>query len=57
VGVFLQGDIELVRQDVWRALRQGGPRCLNAAGCEIPDGTPEENLVAQAQAIKDFPYA
>jgi MtaA/CmuA family methyltransferase len=56
VGIFLQGDPQLVRQEVWRALRQGGPRCLNAAGCEIPDGTPEENLMAQAEALRNFRY-
>jgi uroporphyrinogen decarboxylase len=54
VGVFLQGDPEIVRQEVRRALRQGGPRCINAAGCEIPDDTPEENLIAQTGALKDF---
>jgi MtaA/CmuA family methyltransferase len=54
VGVFLQSDPETVRQEVWRALRQGGPRSFNAAGCEIPDATPEENLTAQTEALKEF---
>ena len=56
LSVFLNGDTELVYQDTQRALRQGGQRCLNAAGGEILDGTPEENLKAQARAISEFTW-
>jgi uroporphyrinogen-III decarboxylase len=30
------------------------PRKIFAAGCEIPVGTPPENLHAQTRAIKEF---
>lgn len=55
--ILLRGDPGLVRQEVWRALAQGGPRCLNAASHEIPDGVPEANLLAQTQALQDYPAA
>jgi hypothetical protein len=40
-----------VRQAVLQSLRLGGTRSISAAGCEIPDGTPYENLLAQAEAL------
>jgi len=52
VRIFLQGSSDEVRRDVRRALEQGGARCLNAAECEIPDGTPAENLLAQAAVLQ-----
>jgi MtaA/CmuA family methyltransferase len=52
VRIFLQGSPLEVEQDVRRALSQGGERCLNAAGCEIPDGTPYENLLAQSNVLQ-----
>jgi MtaA/CmuA family methyltransferase len=54
VRIFLQGTPEIVAADTLRALSQGGPRCMSAAGCEIPDGTPEENLRAQAAALQEY---
>ncbi len=41
----------LVREAVVRCVRDGGRRSFNAAGCEIPDGTPQENLLAQMDAL------
>lgn len=49
--IFLDGTAEAVRQDTRRAIRQGGACLLSAAGCEILDGTPEENLLAQAEVL------
>ncbi len=54
VSIFLQGKPDSVYNDTMRALSEGGPLSLNAAGCEIPDGTPEENLHAQSAALTDF---
>jgi MtaA/CmuA family methyltransferase len=54
VAVLYQGQPEAVYQAVTGSLRDGGPRCFIAAGCEIPDGTPPENLRAQIRAIRDF---
>ena len=55
VSVLLQGTPELVSQETQRAVRQAGQRGLHAAGCEVPDGTPEENLFAQTQALRSLP--
>jgi uroporphyrinogen-III decarboxylase len=33
---------------------QWSGRYFSAAGCEIPDGTPQANLMAQAQALNNF---
>ncbi len=54
VSVFLQGTPDQVYQGTLDCLQAGGPRSFSAAGCEIPDGTPEENLVAQNQALVDY---
>lgn len=54
VHIMLQGSPERVREVVNDCLERGGPRCISAAGCEIPDGTPHANLLAQAQALRDY---
>jgi MtaA/CmuA family methyltransferase len=54
VRIMLQGTPQEAQQAVAHCLKWGGPRSLSAAGCEIPDGTPPENLLAQAQALRDF---
>jgi MtaA/CmuA family methyltransferase len=51
VAVMLQGTPDQVREATLTCGRLGGPRWISAAGCEIPDGTPVENLRAQAQAL------
>lgn len=51
VAIMLRGDPALVRGAVARCVRDGGKRSFNAAGCEIPDGTPHENLLAQGDAL------
>jgi MtaA/CmuA family methyltransferase len=56
VTVMLQG----TPADVYRAtiacMQSGGERAISAAGCEIPDGTPPENLLAQSRALSDLGY-
>ena len=52
VAVMLQGTPEEVSQAVSECQDKGGKRYFSAAGCEIPDGTPQENLLAQAAALK-----
>jgi MtaA/CmuA family methyltransferase len=54
VAVMLQGTPEEVREATLYCLRWGGPRTISGAGCEIPDRTPHENLLAQVQALQDF---
>ena len=51
VAVFYQGTPEQVGQGVRRNAAETGGRWISAAGCEIPDGTPQANLRAQAQAL------
>lgn len=54
VQVMYRGTAQEVYRAVTTGLAAGGPKCFSAAGCEIPDGTPLENLRAQTQALKDF---
>jgi MtaA/CmuA family methyltransferase len=54
VTVMLQGTPAQVRQATLSCSRLGGPRHISAGGCEIPDSSPVENLLAQAQALQDF---
>ncbi len=56
VAVMLQGTPEQVYQATLHCMEKGGPRSFSAAGCEIPDGTPHDNLLAQAQALRGDPY-
>jgi MtaA/CmuA family methyltransferase len=54
VAVMLQGAAEQVYESTVACLRMGGPRNISGAGCEIPDGTPAENLRAQSRALRDY---
>jgi MtaA/CmuA family methyltransferase len=52
VQVMLRGTPAQVSEAVVTCVTHAGSRGLSAAGCEIPDGTPHENLLAQAQALR-----
>jgi len=52
VAIMLQGRPQQVIQATLDCVRQGGPRSISAAGCEIPDKTPSDNLLAQAEALE-----
>jgi MtaA/CmuA family methyltransferase len=54
VVVMLQGSTERVREAVTQCLRLGGERYISGAGCEIPDATPPQNLLTQAQVLREF---
>ncbi|MBD3378450.1 uroporphyrinogen decarboxylase [candidate division KSB1 bacterium] len=54
VQIMLKGSPETVYQAVRDCARAGSARSLIMAGCEIPDGTPHQNLLAMADALKDF---
>jgi len=54
VAELLQGTPESVYQATIEGLHHGGARSLSAAGCEVPDGTPHENLRAQTKALREF---
>lgn len=51
VAVMLQGTPQQVNDAVLKCAELGGKRWICGAGCEIPDGTPVENLHAQSQAL------
>jgi len=53
VGVMLQGTPEEVEAAVRRCAAAGGPRHFSAAGCEVPDGTPDANLLAHARSLRE----
>jgi len=52
VAVMLQGTPDDVYRAVVDCRRRGGPKHISGAGCEIVDGTPTENLLAQARALQ-----
>jgi MtaA/CmuA family methyltransferase len=54
VRVMLQGTPETVARAVRACAEAGGPRHLSAAGCEVPDGTPDANLLAHARALREL---
>jgi len=54
VAVMLQGRPEDVYQATQKCMLDGGKNSISAAGCEIPDGTPHENLLAQYKALSEL---
>lgn len=53
VAVMPQGTPGLVYASTRACLLAAGPRGFSGAGCEIPDGTPSENLLSKARALRD----
>lgn len=53
VAVMLQGTPDDVAAATRRCRHSVGPRFISMAGCEIPDGTPVENLQAQRRALDE----
>jgi len=54
VAILLQGNTEQVSEAVRFGLQYGGRRYFSMAGCEIPDGTPHVNLLAQAEVLGEW---
>ncbi len=54
VDVMLNGTPERVKKAVIHCATVGGSKSFSGAGCEIPDKTPHENILAQTQALKEF---
>ncbi len=52
VSVMLQGTPEQVQEAVLHCLATGNAASFIMAGCEIPDGTPPANLLAQYEALR-----
>ncbi len=53
VSIMLRGNPDDVYQATQKSLFDGGSNYFSAAGCEIPDKTPVENLQAQYEALVD----
>ena len=53
VAVMLQGTPEDVEAAVRACAAAGGPHHFSAAGCEVPDRTPDANLLAHARALRE----
>jgi MtaA/CmuA family methyltransferase len=51
VTVMLQGTPETVRDATRECIQKGDKRLFSGAGCEIPDKTPAENLLAQLISV------
>ena len=54
VAVLLQGTPDKVYEVTNNCMTIGGAHSFSAAGCEIPDGTPHENLRAQLRALTEI---
>jgi MtaA/CmuA family methyltransferase len=54
VTVMLQGKPEQVYAATQECMAAGGNRSFSAAGCEIPDGSPPANLLAQNRALREL---
>jgi MtaA/CmuA family methyltransferase len=53
VSVMCNGDEKTVEVAVLHCLEVGGARNFSAAGCEIPDGSPPENLRTHARVLRE----
>jgi uroporphyrinogen decarboxylase len=53
VTVMLQGTVDTVRGATRVCIEKGGERLFSGAGCEIPDKTPAENLLAQSRELSE----
>ena len=46
VGILLQGSAEDVAEAAKQCLKTGGDKFILMPGCEVPPGTPEQNIRA-----------
>ena len=53
VAVMHNGSEQTIKDATLHCLKVGGPRSFSAAGCEIPDGTPPNNLLVHARVLRD----
>jgi len=57
VSVMYEGTPEMIEAAVLRCIDDGGPKSISATGCEIPDGTPLENLRLHARILREKKYS
>jgi uroporphyrinogen-III decarboxylase len=53
VSVMYRGSEQTVEEAALHCLTVGGPKSFSAAGCEIPDGTPQKNLHVHARVLRE----
>lgn len=56
VKILLEGTVEEVKNAVKGCIRAGTQKTFIAAGCEVPKFTSHENMLAMAEAIRDFSF-
>lgn len=54
VSILLQGTPEIVKQAVKDGIAIGSSRYISSGGCEVPKFTPEENLMAVRECLKEL---
>ena len=54
VAVLLQGSVQDVKNAVKSCMLMGGMKHTSAAGCEVPKHTPQENLMAVHDALREM---
>ena len=52
VSVLLDGDVDMIKNQVRNCLAIGNDRIIISAGCEVPKFTPPENLRAVAEVLE-----
>jgi len=53
VSVMYRGTQQVIEEAAEHCLQVGGAKSISAAGCEIPDGTPVENLRIHARFLRN----
>jgi MtaA/CmuA family methyltransferase len=53
VSVMYSGSEQMIEEATLHCLAVGGSRSFSAAGCEIPDGTPPNNLHTHARVLRE----
>jgi uroporphyrinogen decarboxylase len=54
VSVLLQGSVQTVKNEVIRCIKEGGVKHTSSGGCEVPKFTPQENLMAVYEALREI---
>ena len=54
VAIMNRGTTQVVEEAVLHCLKDGGPKSFSAAGCEIPDGTPQENILTHSRVLREI---
>ena len=56
VRIVKNGTPEIIKKAVWSCLDSGNNTSFISSGCEIPIGTPHENVMAVREALSEYDY-